>query len=126
MGRMNSAAPWKRWLAVLSVVLLVLVPQAHSVLQHGASLRLPHIVSQRTSPVLVGEDTQLTDDDSPCTLCSVLGSATELASYQAARPVEQTLNLAIAKEHTFAPRAWSFDLFSRPPPSCSLGESAVG
>ena len=126
IGSRKCAAPWKRWLALLSVVLLVLVPQAHSVLQHGVTLQLPHVASTASSPAVVGQDAQVTDDDSPCTLCSVLGSATELASYYAARPVEQTLKLAVAESQTFAPRRWSFDQFSRPPPAASLGESAAG
>ena len=123
---MDCAAPWKRWLALLSLVLLVLVPQAHSVLQHGLSLHPAHAAMQASSAVKIGQDTRLTDDDSPCTLCSVLGAATQLASYQSVRPVEQTLDLAPAKGHTFALQPWCFDQFSRPPPSSPLGESAAG
>ena len=122
---MDGAPPWKRWLALLSVVLLVLVPQAHSVLQHGFPQHLPHVAAGSGSTVLVGQ-AQVTDDDSPCTLCSVLGSATQLASYRAIRPVEQARKVAPAKDHSFAQQRLYFDQFSRPPPSFSLGESAAG
>ena len=125
-SRMDCAPPLKRWLALLSLVLLVLVPQAHSVLQHGLPLHLPHSVSATASPVLVGQDSQVSDDDSPCTLCSVLGSATQLGTYRAIRPVEQSLKLAPTKDRAFAQQRWSFDQFSRPPPSSSFGVSAAG
>jgi hypothetical protein len=95
-------------------------------LQHGLPLHAPHVEARATASVVYGQNTQFSDDDSPCTLCSVLGSATQLASYQAARPVQQTLKLALAKVHTFAPQQWSFDQFSRPPPSSPLGEFAAG
>ena len=119
-------APWKRWLALLSVVLLVLVPQAHSALQHGVSLHLAHADAHMASPVITGYEVQVADDDSPCTLCSVLGSATQMASYQAGRPVGQTLKLASSVDRSIPPRQWSFDGFSRPPPSSPLGEITAG
>lgn len=125
-GRRDSASPWKRWLALLSLVLLVLVPQAHSFLQHGLSPHLPHAVSRATLPMVFGANTQITDEDSPCTLCSVLGSANQLANYRFMRPVEETRKLPFAAGATFAPTQWSFDQFSRPPPSIPIGESAAG
>ncbi len=125
-GTTDCAPPWKRWLALLSVLLLVLVPQAHFVLQHSLPLHVSHAAAQATSPIAYGSNPQLSEDESPCTLCSVLGSATQLASYQSVRPVQQTLKLALAQADTVAPLQWSFDQFSRPPPSSTLGELAAG
>ena len=126
MGSIGCAPPWKRWLALLSVVLLILVPQAHAVLQHGLSLHLPRVTSPSASPVVYVQNPQLAEDDSPCTICSVLGSATQLASYQSVRPAETALKLGLPAGQPCVPQRWSFEQLSRPPPNGPLDESVAG
>lgn len=126
IGSVNCAPPWKRWLALLSVMLLVLVPQAHSLLQHGLSSHLPRVTSSGDASVVFGQNLQLSDDDSPCTLCSVLGSATQLASYQSVRPAGSALKLALPAAYPGVAQTWSLEQLSRPPPSLPLDESVAG
>ena len=126
-GWMNCASPWKRWLALLSVVLLVLVPQVHTALQHGLPSHLSGVVASPASLDVVQPASQHTDDDnSPCTLCSVVGSAAHLAAYRYVRPVEQTLKFALAERHSPACERWCFEQMSRPPPGAAVDKSVAG
>ena len=126
-GRTDGASPWKRWLALLSVVLLVLVPQVHTALQHGLPFHLSGAAPSTASSLLVDQASQRGDDDnSPCTLCSVLGSAAQLAAYRYVQPVGQTLKLALAENHPPVSARWCFGQMSRPPPGATLDESVAG
>ena len=126
-GSIDCGSPWRRWLALLSLVLVVLVPQAHSVLQHGLSLHVASVTSPAAPPVAFEQASQHWDDDtSVCTLCSVLGSATQPAGFSSARPVEFTLKIASAKDQPFVPERWTFDQLSRPPPGSTLDEFLAG
>ena len=123
----DCASPWKRWLALLSVVLLVLVPQAHTALQHGLPSYTPGLHAPATGPIVVDQVSQHDDDDnSPCTLCSVLGSAAQSAAYRYVQPVKQTLKVTVARNHAPVLERWCFEQMSRPPPSSTFDDFVAG
>ena len=117
-GTVAGASPFRRWLALLSLLLLVVVPQAHSVLQHGNALHTVAVSAPSASASVSGKDDSRWDaDDSLCMLCSVLGSATKSPSYHSPRPVDGTHKLASIPENPLVPERWHFEQLSRPPPA---------
>ncbi len=126
-ANIESAAPFRRRTGLLCLLLLLVVPQLHSLLQHRAPTFKARSLSRSTPSALLGRNLQLPDEnDSLCTLCSVLESAVQPAGYSLTRPPEPMSKLSLAGGQLSNPERRLFDHFIRPPPRKPLDPSLAG
>lgn len=109
----NTAAQpcWRRWVAVLCLLVVTLVATAQAVHAHGGWALGHHVAAQQPGPAV-----PIAADDGHCPLCVAMHSAQPVATHRtsgadthfAHRLAESTLRAHETR--------WHFARFSRPPP----------
>ena len=110
------AAPslWMRWLALVSLLIIVVASSAQAAHIHGDFLphHEPHAATQNQSPQA--------GDEASCPLCVAMHSALPTsANFQATIQLPVTSPAVEVLSRASSPD-WHFTLFSRPPPSSAL------
>lgn len=118
-----------RWTALLTLLVLLVVPQLHASVQHG--LRLDAVASTAATAfpssapsAQAAVETWLSDSDAVCEVCNTLQGA-KLSPVHALSAVLPRVPFAPATgDHVHALQRAPLDLFCRPPPRACKQEYA--